>query len=213
MRGLRRISTPAALHQFVLLWHKIQTVQLTHEPDQIRWRFTADGVYSSHSAYNMQFTGSHPDYNWESIWKFKVENKCKFFLWLLLQFKLLTADRILKRGGHMNPICQLCRTRRETITHMAANCSYSKEVWAHMERLTGQQNLRSLTPIRNLKTRWTNLMGTTKERSQIATCAIWNVWKERCRRVYDNKSCTPLQVVSMITHDVAMLQVAHAYQE
>jgi hypothetical protein len=51
-----------------------------------------DGRYSAKSAYNVQFIGAIKDEQWSSIWKAKVDNKCKFFMWLLLQTKLPTAD-------------------------------------------------------------------------------------------------------------------------
>ena len=135
MRVLQRISTSEELYQFVDLWKKLQSIHLTPHPDLITWRFTANGEYSCRSAYQVQFLGSHPDYHWNKIWRLKVENKCKFFLWLFLQHKLLTADRIIKRGGQANPLCQLCRTRNENASHLAANCSYSKSVWTHISQV------------------------------------------------------------------------------
>ena len=149
MRGLQRINTTAALHRFITLWEKLGSVQLTQQPDQI---FTPDGNYSSRSAYAVQFRGSHPhpDFTWSRIWKLKVENKCKIFLWLLLQRKIMTADRIISRGGQANPICQMCRTRPETILHLAANCSCTQSVWSLISQQTGHQNLMGTTS--NIKT-------------------------------------------------------------
>ena len=208
MRGLQRISTIEELHQFVALWEKLHSIHLTSQPDQIKWRFTADGNCSSisRSAYQLQFYGSHPDFLWDKIWRLKVENKCKIFLWLILQHKLLTADRIIKRGGQDNPICQLCRTHNENASHLAANCSYSHSVWAHISQVTGLQNL--LAPITDLKGWWSGLMSNSIERNQIITYTIWNIWKERCRRVYDNKAITSTQLTSLIQQGVAALRLA-----
>jgi uncharacterized membrane protein len=85
--------------------------------------------------------GSIEDYSWEKVWKIKVKNKYKFSLWLLLQRKLLTTDRTIKWGGQANPVCQLCRTRNESMTHAVVNCYYSKRVWQLIEQQTGQQKL------------------------------------------------------------------------
>ena len=138
----------------------------------------------------------------------KVENKCKFFLWLFLQHKLLTADRIIKPGGQANPICQLCRTRNENASHLAANCSYSKSVWTHISQATGQQNL--LAPFTDLKTWWSSMLSDSLERNQIVTYTIWNIWKERCRRVYDNKALTATHLTCLIQQDVAALRLARS---
>jgi len=49
------MTTGAQLRQFVDLWQRIRGIQLTTQPNQIRWRFSADGRYSSRSAYMIQF--------------------------------------------------------------------------------------------------------------------------------------------------------------
>jgi hypothetical protein len=160
----------------------------------------------------MLFKVSIQDYSWDKVWKIKVENKCKFFLWLLLQRKLLTTDRIIKRGGRANPVCQLCRTRNESMTHLVANCYYSKRVWQLIEQQTDQQNTHPQQPVSNLKPWWSDLVGTVsldpEYRNQIITYTTWNIWKERCRRVYDNKAMTETQLTALIRQEVAAFRQA-----
>jgi hypothetical protein len=55
------------------------------QPDDIPWRFTANGKYSTRSTYIAQFQESFADHEWESLWAVKEENKCKLFCWLILQ--------------------------------------------------------------------------------------------------------------------------------
>jgi hypothetical protein len=129
MRGLRRIGSTEGIRQFVDLWTQLSQVRLTSGEDTIRWRFTANGSYSASSAYNVQFQGAIKDGLWRGIWKAKVENKCRFFIWLLSQARLPTADRIANYGGHANSVCTLYRTNAETHLHMVAKCSYTKAVW------------------------------------------------------------------------------------
>jgi hypothetical protein len=43
MCGLRRISSTQEVCQFVDLWHSLNQVQLTGQPDYIVWRFLANG--------------------------------------------------------------------------------------------------------------------------------------------------------------------------
>jgi hypothetical protein len=95
MRGLRRLESEVGLRQFVDLWTQLSQVQLSSMNDTIAWRFTANGNYSAQLAYNVQFMGMVRDGMWNTIWKSKVENKCRFFTWLLLQNKLPTSDRLL----------------------------------------------------------------------------------------------------------------------
>ena len=81
------------LEQFFCLWTKLQEVQLNDVPDS-----TTSGQYSAASAYDIQFLVRVENDNLNVIWSFKTEGKIKFFLWLLLQNRLWTADRLCKRG-------------------------------------------------------------------------------------------------------------------
>ncbi|KAF8653130.1 hypothetical protein HU200_062574 [Digitaria exilis] len=83
-RGLRHISTTTEINQYVELWGLVREVQLIDQPDQITWRFSACGTYSSSSAYLAQFVGTFANNDWIQLWKSKVENKCKLFFWLIM---------------------------------------------------------------------------------------------------------------------------------
>ncbi|KAF8781126.1 hypothetical protein HU200_001103 [Digitaria exilis] len=79
----------------IFLGNRLHEVQLSDQPDVIRWRWTADGQYTAKSAYRVQFAGSYCTFDSTSIWKAKVEGKHRFFAWLLVQRKVLTADKLL----------------------------------------------------------------------------------------------------------------------
>lgn len=57
---LQRLSTSNEINQYVELWALVREVHLTDQPDDIEWRFSADGSYSSSSAYLFQFAGAFP---------------------------------------------------------------------------------------------------------------------------------------------------------
>ncbi|KAF8694252.1 hypothetical protein HU200_038390 [Digitaria exilis] len=50
-RGLRHLSTTEEINQYVELRGLVREVQLGDQPDDIAWRFSANGMYSSSSAY------------------------------------------------------------------------------------------------------------------------------------------------------------------
>ncbi|WVZ66580.1 LOW QUALITY PROTEIN: hypothetical protein U9M48_015779 [Paspalum notatum var. saurae] len=114
---------------FKLVWRKNLTVAETLQGNSwmrglrhSTWRLSSSGEYT----FDAQFIGSYSNHQWEKVWKAKVEPKCRFFVWLLLQQKILTSDKILRRGGQANPICQLCRIEQESTLHMVANCYFAK---------------------------------------------------------------------------------------
>jgi len=104
-------------------------VQLSDEQDQINWKWTADGIYTAKSAYNVQFHGSYSAFKGGSIWQAEVEGKHRFFGWLLIQCKILTADKLLARNWPCNPICTLCNQEQELALHLILHCTFAQQVW------------------------------------------------------------------------------------
>jgi hypothetical protein len=123
----------------VILWHKVNQVQLSEQPNDIIWCLTASGNNSVSSAYATQFMGACSDHDWASVWSVKAENKCKILCCLILQNKLWTVDRIINTGGQSNPICQLCRMYPESAMHMIALCPFASSVWQGLAHWIGMQ--------------------------------------------------------------------------
>jgi hypothetical protein len=184
--GLQRIQISEEVSQFVELWLLLRQFQLLERDDEITWRFTSNGHYTSKLAYNMQFVGSFVDFNWARLWSSKVEKKCQFFCWLLIQNKAWTADRIARFGGQTNTVCQLCRTQQETAIHIVASCSYSQSVWTALASWIGVSvGMPPSLDFGRLKVWWRSELkegNPSKEETaarlqkMIYTC--WNIWKE-----------------------------------
>jgi hypothetical protein len=139
----------------------IAQVQQTEMPDKISWKFNANGSFSTSLAYRVQFIGSYTDREWSKLWKAKVENKCKFQSWILLQNKLWTTDRINRHGGQINAICQLCRTQPESALHMLAHCSYTRHIWMELAQWIGiTPTLLQHNACLSIKEWWTNILCT-----------------------------------------------------
>jgi hypothetical protein len=100
-----------------------KNVQLNTAPDEIRWRWTADGMYTSKLAYRIQSQGSFCSFNAKALWSANAEGKHKFFGWLLLQRKILTADKLLIRNWPCNPVCIFCDQELETAVHLCFTAS------------------------------------------------------------------------------------------
>ena len=214
MRGLRHMRTPEQMREYIALWTRLQAVELSQEEDSIVWKLTSDGNYTARSAYLFQFMGSLKEMNWTTIWKAKTENKCKFHTWLMVQSKIFTADKLIKRGMTVNKTCGLCNIHDETCAHMTLKCSFSKLVWEKMEQWSGLPLLKP-NEHRNgrLKKWWKRVTARIpgEDSSRKTTTAVyttWNIWKERNRRGFDNKASTVQQVCDRIKEDLELLQQA-----
>ncbi|KAJ1277359.1 hypothetical protein BS78_05G288800 [Paspalum vaginatum] len=207
MRGMQRMNSNQEIRQFVSLWSRLSSLHLSTMEGDITWKFTADGKYTAKSAYDIQFIGSYPDFNWTKIWKSKMEPKCRFFTWLLLQRKIWTEDNIIRRGGQSDPQCPLCNARPETPVHLIANCRFSRTVWS---QLALPYNLTSNSQTANharIKDWWAAASG-DERRTQVAIYAAWNIWKERCRKKYNNKLLTAAQVADLTKQDIFLFNLA-----
>jgi hypothetical protein len=212
MRGLQRINTADELNQFVILWGKIQEVHLSNTPDLISWTLTADGQYSAASAYEIQFLGRVERNELAKTWKIKAEGKIKFNMWLIIQNRLWTADRLLKRGWPHDDKCCLCDQILETAYHLVLDCPFAKEVWNEF-RLQEPTVVQAASNSLSIKDWWeevqTRCTGPTKKRS-ITTAAyvIWNIWNERNRRIFKDHKLLPGEVACKTREDLLQLRLA-----
>lgn len=106
-KGLWRMTTADEMADMVQLWNRIGQVQLTDQPDRIVWKWTPHGEYTAKSAYEAHFKAAYCTFNSKAIWQAKVEGKHRFFAWLLVQQKILTADKLIARNWPCEPLCSL----------------------------------------------------------------------------------------------------------
>jgi hypothetical protein len=58
VRDIKAPLSLAGLQQYLLLWDSVRGVELSHVPDQHRWRHETSGIFSSKSCYKNLFSGS-----------------------------------------------------------------------------------------------------------------------------------------------------------
>jgi hypothetical protein len=80
--------------EFAELWTLVQSTHLSDNEDAISWTKSSDSTYSASTAYLTSFSSSTPKPLLAAIWDTKMEGKVKFFLWLILQNRLWTGQRL-----------------------------------------------------------------------------------------------------------------------
>ena len=182
------MQTVEEMASFVRLWDLVQQVQLNIQPDSITWRWNADGTYTTKSAYNAQFVGSYSNFNGASIWQAEAEGKHKFFAWLLVQCKVLTADKLMARQWPSNPVCVLRNQEQETAAHLILLCPFARLVWERIQAWAGQ-----LVQVPNgsleIVDWWQKELAhlpkkTRRTKAALTMYCAWNIWKERNRRIF-----------------------------
>uniref|UniRef100_A0A453BYJ9 Reverse transcriptase domain-containing protein n=1 Tax=Aegilops tauschii subsp. strangulata TaxID=200361 RepID=A0A453BYJ9_AEGTS len=213
MQGLQRLDSYEQLCQFVGLWEKLQSVNLSYQRDKIKWNITANGRYSACSAYEIQFLARIEQPGIARVWRCKLEGKVKFYMWLLLQNRNWTADRLQARGWPHNDSCRLCDQAPETAAHLTLQCCYARQVWHLALGANGwvQNDGLSTTSVSEWWRIFCTHSGATARIEADLTLAAyiaWHLWKERNRRVFEDKELTPRAVVNLISDDIKLLNEA-----
>lgn len=65
----------------------------------------------------------------KGVWFAEGTPKFSFIVWLAVQNRLATGDRILRWNAQAISTCWLCQSEIETRDHLFFDCAYSKEVW------------------------------------------------------------------------------------
>jgi len=199
--------------EFVQLWVLLQDKQYTNQEDQIRWKWRDNAAYTSKWAYLVQLHGTTAPLREEVFGTLMphAEGKINLFAWLLVQSKILTADKMAAKHWDCNQTCPLCDQEPEAALHLCLHCSYSKEVWQLMSRWTAEQ---VLVPEGDETDMEAKLGGpryadpSTMKRALLMYTA-WHIWKERNSRVLTtSKTLLPLQVLGLIQDEIKLCQQA-----
>ena len=77
------------------------------------------GTFTVKSVYNAVTSSSTGVYH-RKIWKGKILQKIKIFLWLMSNGAILTKDNLVKKKWQGDPSCVFC-DQGETISHLFSN--------------------------------------------------------------------------------------------
>ncbi len=111
------------------MYAKVASISLSSSPDSISWRWSNDGLFSAKSAYTFLCFDGIDDRKIRHLWGLRIPLKLKIFVWPVLRYKLLTADRLAKRGWIGPTICSLCSAGGENLDHLLFLCPYARSVW------------------------------------------------------------------------------------
>ncbi|RAL48061.1 hypothetical protein DM860_017852 [Cuscuta australis] len=113
------------------LKNKLTCCCITDDEDECYWQLSATGKFSVSSAYeltnidglDMQDTG------WVKIWKLKIPNRIRAFLWLARHERLAcNAERYRRHLGEADT-CPSCVDRSKSVEHIIRDCPNIKRIW------------------------------------------------------------------------------------
>lgn len=186
------------------------------QADTISWRGNGNGIYSTASAYKIQFNGTPSTDMKSTIWKVWAPGKIKIFSWLLHLDRLWCNDRLQRRGWPNSYFCHFCRRNLETSVHLFWNCQVSQAVWTEVAKWRG---CASLAPQGREQTRTTStirriISSTGREdkkgvRSMIMATTR-ELWCARNNCIFRDKNVEPTDIIRAIRENMEQWRLAGA---
>jgi hypothetical protein len=197
------ISAPLFV-DYVKLWHLVAASpfdRTDQEEDDIVWARFANGVYSAKLAYNIQFDGGFESVFPNTIWQIWAPTRCKFFIWLLLQNWVWTADRLLLREWPNQYFCPLCFRNLETADHLMQEYPLARQVWTDISLWSHSPSLNPLNWKSELSlASWFNGLSrnaaNAKGLKSLIILVCWTIWHERNSRIFEGKEKPMSQLVA-----------------
>ena len=120
------------------------------------------------------------------VWVDKVPTKAAFFAWEAAWGKILTLDRLQKRGWQLPNRCFLCGCEEENVNHILLRCIVVRALWEIVLALVGVQWVFPELVKEALFSWRGSFVGKKRKKiwNSIPLCIFWTVWKERNRLAF-----------------------------
>lgn len=147
---------------------------------------------------------------WKIVWRVEAPPKVKFFIWLLLKGKTLTAENLKKRGIMGPSRCpNYCRSE-DTMQHLFIECPVADECWKKMASI-GEAPWEPQETIAETIHKWRKNCPWREKRSKlvqrvwniIPLTLLWRIWLARNGKVFQEKGCN----TRIMCHKAKMLAV------
>ncbi|KAK4717959.1 hypothetical protein R3W88_016297 [Solanum pinnatisectum] len=135
--------------------------------------------------------------------------KAIFSLWLYLQERLLTKDRLLKWGVSVEPRYVFCNACLETRTHLFVQCSFASSLWTRIYFWIKRTTLITSDSENHLARAMRDAKGKTLKAQlfkMVYIKTIPAIWMERNQRQFEKKN----RAMEMIAKDIAFTCNARA---
>ena len=151
------------------------------EEDRVRWVESKDGVFSVKSLYRAMQPVSSAWFPSKIIWMSYAQPKISFFAWEASWGRVLTLDRLQKRGWALANRCFLCQKCGESIDHLLLHCERTREVWTLLLSFFGVSWVFPRSVNETLIGWRGSFMGKKRKVTWLLgpLCLFWVIWKAR----------------------------------
>ncbi|WKA09925.1 hypothetical protein VitviT2T_027534 [Vitis vinifera] len=168
------------------LLQALRGVRISWEDDSVFWKGGGSGKFRVKEAYSWLDRPMDGNFPKNRIWVGGVPTKIMFFTWEATWGKILTLDRLQKRGWQLPNRCFLCACDAESVDHLLIHCTVARELWDLVLGLVGVKWVFPKTVKEVLYSWGGSFVGKKKKKfwSSIPLFIFWMVWKERNRLAF-----------------------------
>ncbi|KAJ9707979.1 hypothetical protein PVL29_000172 [Vitis rotundifolia] len=168
------------------LLHLVRDFRTSSEEDSVIWKGESHGRYGVKDVYNLLSGPSDCVFPNRCIWMDKVPTKASFFAWEATWGKILTLDKLQRRGWQLPNRCYLCGCEEENANHILLHCTVVRALWEIVLALFG---VKWVFPesVKEVLLTWKGpFVGKKRKKvwNSIPLCIFWTVWKERNRLAF-----------------------------
>ena len=187
--------------EWLHLVRRLMQVQLSQQPDKLRWNLTRSGGFTVKSMY-VDVINSSSIPTSKHVWDVRVPLKIKVFMWFLHKQVILTKDNLIKRNWTGPTRCSFC-DQGETIKHLFFDCPLARILW------TTIQVAFNITPPRSVNmlfgTWLTRVEPGLAKHIRLGVCAfLWALWN--CRNDFVFNRSTNIHVLQVIFRATALIR-------
>eukprot|EP00253_Pinus_taeda_P011523 PITA_11523 len=181
---------------------KKRQIPIAAGADILIWGYEERGTFTTREAYNIITKDKIiKDNLWDQIWSSLIWPKVSTFLWLLSHNRILTWDNLRKINFSGPSICPNCKQEEETTTHLLQTCHLGRKLWEKaifrcQKESRVQGDLKAT--LRNWKQSPYHSRLLNSLWQLIPGLLMWNIWKERNRRLFKNQTQTLEQIWTIL---------------
>lgn len=200
---------PEGNHLLRTVWDGVPIRPPNHNTeDQVIWQPNPRGVFTIQTAWEYIRVHHPPDPTHLLLWQRGHIPRHSFILWLAINNKLRTMDRIPVSMGLPSHACVLCNQGAEDHDHLFFQCSYTRGVWDDLQAKAGitWPSLSWTLCIQWATTNYHHKHNASCKVARIMLAAtVYFIWQERNRRIFSNqfksRPCIVQEIVQLIrTH-------------
>jgi hypothetical protein len=192
--------------QWYELISKLNNISLEESKDEVFWKWTSNKKFSVKSVYNVLTCDDH-GISYRRVWKAKIPEKIKIFMWLVEQKAILTKDSMIRRNWNGDPGCYFCGCL-ETTDHLLFECPVAKVVWGVIALCFQQNNMPS-----NYEQFWAWIPKALPGGDHVYMIGLsaicWATWKARNVACFEKKMLkSPFDIIFLHVHSFDIGQIS-----